>query len=290
MAENLEEFLISVENPRFKGRGKGTGRFHSFKVERDDGVEEWNVGFGHKIPAQKASVMVGGREIHVGPGSPGLTEAQARQLLREDIAKARKKAAREFNQFNPLEDGTRFDQLRDVERDLMTEIVFNVGTLNKTKDRQKVEGVFGWPKLARAMWEYRSGNKDRLDTILAETERKGLTDRNQKLKEYFGSRWTPSTDVNLSELMKQSAKRVEAGSSPDLLSLFQQSQRRLEDAKQGEGVQDARQESKEEGSQEEVDDKPMRLEPGVYERPDGSLFEVSFGNEVREVGPSKTSQ
>lgn len=272
MATNLTELLISVENPRFQGRNKGTGRFHSFKVKRNDGVEEWNVGFGHKIPASQASVRVGGREIFVGPGSPGLTESQARQLLEEDIQRSRAKAAKMFNKYNPLQDGTQFHQLRSVEKDLMTEIVFNVGTLAKTVDRRPINSKFGWPNLAKAMYEYRSGNKEALGQLLKETERKGLTDRNEKLKKYFGANWEPQ-EQEFNAIKAFGAISIEPEKS-DALMLFNSIDIEEEEEEEEVGAVE---------EQEPEDTQEIKLDSGIYERPNGTLFQITKDDEVREI-------
>lgn len=108
------------------------------------------IGYGHKLnPGQttfdvkdsKGNVV---RTINLLKDT--ITDQQAHDLLIQDIISHEKKAEAEWTKHTPI-NGVAWGDLDPTYRGMMTEIIFNIGTLEDKNDRSK----WGWKKLAKAI-------------------------------------------------------------------------------------------------------------------------------------------
>lgn len=166
------DILKEVEN----GRKQGFDGENWAPHESPEGGKD-TIGYGHKILTD--IVKISGQEVNL--KFDRLSDRDVEKLLIQDVALAEKRAAKQFTDLSPMGD-TRWRDLPLQYKTILTEIVYNVGTLQNNK------GKWGWPSLTKGMKE------DNHKTILSQLMRKftnkagkevALTTRVNKLKRVY---------------------------------------------------------------------------------------------------------
>lgn len=129
--EGFVSALMDVENGVKKGFSDGMWRPH----------ESWEGGnktlaYGHKLTdteKKTGTVTINGEKVNL---SQGISEAQARTLLKEDMVKAEKRLKRDIKGY---------EELPERYKNVLINLAFNVGTVKEEK------GANGWPKMFKAM-------------------------------------------------------------------------------------------------------------------------------------------
>jgi len=172
------ELLKDVENAAKKGFKEGTG----WKPHKSAEGGTRTLAYGHKLSDSEEKgnfVELPNGEI-IEFSDRGLTEEEADMLLNSDVARARRIAAK---QWDGSQDGE-FSSLSPVHQNVLSEIVFNIGSLNNKS------GKFGWPSLAKGI------ENDDIEVIKKELSRsyttpkgvkKELTRRVNKIRDYVDS-------------------------------------------------------------------------------------------------------
>ena len=175
MAISFIDTLKQVENGSKKGYKEGIG----WKPHKSAEGGTRTIGYGHKLSPQEDK----GNYIELPDGdivelsNRGLTDEEVNMLLQADISKSKKIAAKQWNDSQDIS----FESLDPVKQNVLSEIVFNIGTLNNKS------GKFGWPSLAKGI---KNDDQDLIKKEMmrsyttASGERKPLTARVNKLREY----------------------------------------------------------------------------------------------------------
>lgn len=134
------EALKSVENSVQAGRD--TDGFWYPHSSPEGGLD--TLGYGHKLtPTEEKSRLIelsNGKTLDF---SDGLSDAEITELFYDDVVKNREKAKAQWNSNN---EDIPFEELPRSHQHLLTNLVFNTGSLVK-------RGKFQWPKLAKALKE-----------------------------------------------------------------------------------------------------------------------------------------
>jgi len=177
MAIKFEDLLKKVENAGKTGYKKGKGWFPHESVEGGTRT----IAYGHKLSEEEDQ----GNYVTLPDGTTvdlnerGLTEEEAQLLLENDISRAKAKALIEWDRYRDVP----FSSLDPLYQNVLTEIVFNIGTL-----RNRSTGKFGWPSLAEGI---KNRDKDVIKKEIMrfftnkEGERVPLTERVNKIREYI---------------------------------------------------------------------------------------------------------
>lgn len=134
---NFLDVLKEVENGAMVGFRQGAWFPHK---SAEGGTR--TIAYGHKLSQAEDT----GNFIELPDGtvvdlnSRGLTPDEAEQLLQNDIRRHRRVAETQWN----ASQSTEFSSLNPLHQDILTEIAFNIGTLNSGKK-------FGWPSLAKGI-------------------------------------------------------------------------------------------------------------------------------------------
>lgn len=151
---NLIDLLKEAENANQKGFNNGKWLPHKSVEGGND-----TIAYGHKLDDKEQA----GNFIRMPDGTRkflkdgGLTEEEALVLLQGDIAEHRAIAEVEWDSANP---DNPFSSLQPRDQDILTELTFNIGTLNNKK------GKFGWPELAKGI---ESGDVDKIKKEVSRT-------------------------------------------------------------------------------------------------------------------------
>ena len=159
--------------------GRTEKGWRPFKVEGTR-TNEHNIGYGHKLNEAE----IDGNFIKLPDGSihdfelfGEMTDQQIEELLQADIAESRRRAERDWNRFQK---DVKFSSLSDRYQDVLTEIVFNIGTLRVKGSKGK---KFEWKKLATAI------KADKVEDVRNEINRKNpdtgetMTNRNNQVRD-----------------------------------------------------------------------------------------------------------
>lgn len=133
--------LQAAENAGKVGYDLQLGWFPHLSVEGGTRT----IGYGHKMSEGEDAgnyVKVGGERIDFEPGVKGVPDSKIMQLFREDVQRAWATARSQWNRFHS--DKVYFDDLHMKYQCILTDLVFNIGTLVSF-------GRWGWPNLAEAI-------------------------------------------------------------------------------------------------------------------------------------------
>lgn len=294
------DVLKEVENKNQKGYD---GDHWSPHASPEGGAD--TIGYGHKILTD--IVKLGGQEFNL--KFDRLSDRDVERLLIQDVALSEKRAAKQFTDLTPMGD-TRWRDLPLQYRTILTEIVYNVGTL------QNKRGKWGWPKLTKGMKDNNhSAILSQLDRKFTDSEGKEfhLTTRVNKLKrvykEQLGVAPIPSgerierlktalpffDDLGKTARARLLAKMVEedeqlkrerAVKQTEYNSLMEEANER--DREVREGLEEERRRQTEDLQREAEEERKKESIPKVTETPQEKtqFFERPDGSVIRVVGES----
>lgn len=185
MAISFVELIKDVENANKTGFKQGKGWLPHKSAEGGTRT----IAYGHKLSDQEEKggyVELPNGDI-VEFSDRGLTDEEAEMLLNSDISKARRVAAKQWNGAQDVE----FDSLSPLHQNLLSEIVFNIGSLRSSS------GSFGWPSLAEGI---KNNDTEVIKEELMRSfttpsgQKRKLTRRVDKIREYVDN---PDLDADI---------------------------------------------------------------------------------------------
>jgi len=189
-----KEFIDTLkEEENGVEEGLAGGKWYPYILK---GENHPTVAYGHAILGGQKVIKINGVDVDI---TRGITEKQAHDLLIQDLIIHRKKAMKEWIKHDPIP-SVKWDDLDPTYKNILTEITFNVGTLEAKdaytkRDGTKVKvGDFNWPKLAKAI------KNNNVEQVLAQTSRTFGGKRLGRVKP-FQELWRP-------RLHKMQAKRA----------------------------------------------------------------------------------
>jgi len=160
------------------------------------------IGYGHKLNNGQTTLDIkdkDGKVVRtVNLLTEEITDKQAHDLLIQDIISHEKKAMKEWTKHTPI-DGVAWHDLDATYRGMMTEIVFNVGTLENPKEvtrkgvTYKPRTTWGWTGLAGAI---KAGN---VESALKNISRKHKGKQLGRIKP-FQDVWRPRLHKMVADL------------------------------------------------------------------------------------------
>jgi GH24 family phage-related lysozyme (muramidase) len=160
ITKDFVEFIKDVEGTGQKGIIKGQEVFMPYPSPEDDGT--YTVGYGHKLKKGEEKKY-----------PQGLTQKEADRLLLDDIAEATQEAKRAV--------GKSWDSLGDNEKQIATEMTFNMGP-SKLKE--------GFPKFMKGL------KKKDYDIMGQEYHRKSEQVGERRNELFYEKFLKPYTDIN----------------------------------------------------------------------------------------------
>ena len=172
ITKEVSTVVQNAENGIKKGWDKGTEKWTPHESP-EGGLK--TIAYGHKFATQAEQDAA---------EAEGWTEAKAQEVFTDDMSVAEAKAKKEYDE-EYESDGHTFEELDDLGRLMLTEVVFNIGSLKKNDS-------FDWPNLSEAVRKKdMSDAKAQLSRTYSYTNKEGkkvtesLTGRVDALKEIY---------------------------------------------------------------------------------------------------------